>query len=195
LFPPEILADYLLYRMNLHPRFTASTSPYPGLPLPPTFTDQTNALEELLTALAKRLGTLMIGGIPDVDAAQRYLLKSFGEGKLGRWTLDDLISDPVAAGRTRSILENEGVVEGEDSESPAVPEQELGLTAAVDRTVSTYLREEEERRTRRADGIPESLSQEKKKARKSAVEERKKKWEAKMANAGGIAPGSRKTRR
>jgi hypothetical protein len=145
--------------------------------------------------LAKRLGTLMIGGIPDVDAAQRYLLKSFGEGKLGRWTLDDLISDPVAAGRTRSILENEGVVGGEDSESPAVPEQELGLTAAVDRTVSAYLREEEERRTRRADGIPESLSQEKKKARKSAVEERKKKWEAKMANAGGIAPGSRKTRR
>lgn len=195
MFPPEILADYLLYRMNLHPRFTASTSPYPGLPLPPAFTDQTNALEELLTALAKRLGTLMIGGIPDVDAAQRYLLKSFGEGKLGRWTLDDLISNPAAAGRTRSISENEGVVEGEDSKSPAVPEQELGLTAAVDRTVSTYLREEEERRTRRADGIPESLSQEKKKARKSAVEERKKKWEAKMANAGGIAPGSRKTRR
>lgn len=195
MFPPEILADYLLYRMNLHPRFTASTSPYPGLPLPSAFTDQTNALEELLTALAKRLGTLMIGGIPDVDAAQRYLLKSFGEGKLGRWTLDDLISDPVAAGRTRSILENEGVVEGEDSESPAEPERELGLTAAVDRTVSTYLREEEERRNRRADGIPESLSQEKKKAKKSAVEERKKKWEAKMANAGGIAPGSRKTRR
>lgn len=195
MFPPEILADYLLYRMNLHPRFTASTSPYPGLPLPPAFTDQTNALEELLTALAKRLGTLMIGGIPDVDAAQRYLLKSFGEGKLGRWTLDDLISNPAAAGRTRSISENEGVVEGEDSESAAEPEQELGLTAAVDRTVSVYLREEEERRTRRADGIPESLSQEKKKARKSAVEERKKKWEAKMANAGGIAPGSRKTRR
>jgi len=130
----------------------------------------------------------MIGGVPDIDAAQRYLLKSFGEGKLGRWTLDDLISDP--ARRISGVEET-----ADDTALQSDPAEALSLTASVDRTVSAHLREEEERRSRRADGVPESLSQEKKKARKSAVEERRKKWEAKMANAGGVAPGSRKTRR
>jgi len=176
--------------MNLHPRFSAiETSPYPGLPLPTTFTDRTNSLQDLLVALAQRLGTLMVGGIPDVDAAQRYLLKSFGEGKLGRWTLDDLMRDPAAmidAGEADASTAIPGVQEGA---------QELGITSAVDRSVSAYLKEQADRRALKAEGVPESLAQEKKKARKSAVEERKKKWEAKMANAGGIAPGSKKARR
>lgn len=129
----------------------------------------------------------MQGGVPDVDAAQRYLLKSFGEGKLGRWTLDDLVSDPAL-----------NAIEGEEpvlTDQLAVQEEELSLTARVDRTVSTYLAAESDRRARRAEGIPESLSQEKKKARKEAVEERKRKWEVKMASAGGVAPGSRKKER
>lgn len=131
----------------------------------------------------------MIGGIPDVDAAQRYLLKSFGEGKLGRWTLDDLMRDPAAfmdAGDSNALTV--APVANESAE-------ELSITSAVDRSVSTYLKEQADRRALKAEGIPESLAQEKKKARKSAVEERKKKWEAKMANAGGVAPGSKKQRR
>ena len=131
----------------------------------------------------------MIGGIPDVDAAQRYLLKSFGEGKLGRWTLDDLMRDPAAlmdAGDPNALTVT--AVANESAE-------ELSITSAVDRSVSTYLKEQADRRALKAEGIPESLAQEKKKARKNAVEERKKKWEAKMANAGGVAPGSKKQRR
>jgi hypothetical protein len=177
LFESEILADYLLYRMNLRPG--TAESPYPGLPLLPSFTDRTNVLHELLNPLAQRLGTLMVGGIPDVDAAQRYLLKSFGEGKLGRWTLDDLL-------RYRQTAEE---AEGE----------QVDINSAVDRTVSLFLQEQADQRMLRLDGVPESLSQEKKKARRAAVEERKKKWEAKMVRAPGdggtAATGKNKSRR
>jgi hypothetical protein len=59
------------------------------LPLPASF-EPTDNLETLLCGLADRLGTLRKGGERDLDAARGYLIRAFREGKLGRWTLDDL---------------------------------------------------------------------------------------------------------
>jgi len=45
---------------------------------------------DFLTALAGRLGALRKGGEADMDATINFLLRHFREGKMGRWTLDDL---------------------------------------------------------------------------------------------------------
>ncbi|GAA5865762.1 hypothetical protein JCM3774_003083, partial [Rhodotorula dairenensis] len=42
------------------------------------------------TALAHRLQAMQRGGIPDTEHASRWLVQSFRDGKLGRWTLDGL---------------------------------------------------------------------------------------------------------
>ncbi|GFZ51827.1 hypothetical protein JCM24511_09595 [Saitozyma sp. JCM 24511] len=101
LFEEEVVADYLLWRMNqrlvaerylLPDRPSADTShtSYTSLlPLPPSF-EPTDDLYVLLEALADRLGTLRKGGERDLDAARGYLIRAFREGKLGQWTLDDL---------------------------------------------------------------------------------------------------------
>lgn len=68
---------------------TSHTSYTSLLPLPPSF-EPTDDLYVLLEALADRLGTLRKGGERDLDAARRYLIRAFREGKLGQWTLDDL---------------------------------------------------------------------------------------------------------
>ncbi|KLT42799.1 P-loop containing nucleoside triphosphate hydrolase protein [Cutaneotrichosporon oleaginosum] len=94
LFEPEVVADYLLYRLNL--RLAAEqeltpdefqrdyTAKLPGSIAP------TQNLAEFLDALAFRLGALRKGGERDTDAALTFLLKQFREGRLGRWTLDDV---------------------------------------------------------------------------------------------------------
>lgn len=50
----------------------------------------TEDTDQFLHVLATRLGALRRGAEPDIDAAITFLLRTFREGKLGRWTLDDL---------------------------------------------------------------------------------------------------------
>lgn len=91
LFEEELVAEYLLYLLNLHhyDNYPADSIPsyQVALGLPP---QPINSLPELLEALARRLGTLRKGGEADTDAALVYFLKAFREGKLGRMTMDEL---------------------------------------------------------------------------------------------------------
>jgi hypothetical protein len=95
--PPLLSSPDEEARQNIFSRFLALAY-IPGetgktytslLPLPPSF-EPTDDLHVLLEALADRLGTLRKGGERDLDAARGYLIRAFREGKLGRWTLDDL---------------------------------------------------------------------------------------------------------
>jgi len=79
LIPDEILADYLLYRMNRwDPRLYAR------------YCEPTNDVNEFLDAVARRDGKLKTGGLPNWQEAAARVLSQWREGKLGRYVLDDL---------------------------------------------------------------------------------------------------------
>lgn len=119
LYSNEISADYLLYKLNLrmaesevapmgHPdrsvslaflalRFDAWADELPsvvpftyGLPYSSTVHVPTNSIQHFLEKLASRIGALARGGIPDTTRAAAFFLQHFRDGKLGRYTLDDL---------------------------------------------------------------------------------------------------------
>lgn len=133
------------------------------MPFPVTFTAPSASLYETLDALASRLGALKPGGERDLDAAQRYLLKSFGEGKLGRWTLDDLEAGWMAEG------------EGEGGlpllEANVLPARTLDERVA--QTVKRFMEIQQTEKDRRAEGIPENKTQAKKMQKKVDAEKRK----------------------
>lgn len=82
----EILADYLLFRMNLwDPTLYAR------------YCEPTNDVAEFLTAVAKREGKLKVGGIPNHQEAAAKLLSQWREGKLGKYVLDDLSESSIVA--------------------------------------------------------------------------------------------------
>lgn len=86
LIDDEILVDYLLYRLNrwdpaLYQKYCAPT----------------NDVNEFLEAVARREGRLRSGGVPNVPEAAARVLSLWRDGKLGRYVLDDLDKDAVAA--------------------------------------------------------------------------------------------------
>ncbi|GAO14501.1 uncharacterized protein UV8b_04297 [Ustilaginoidea virens] len=79
LIPDEVLADYLLYRMN---RWDPS--------LYGRYCEPTNDVNDFLTAVARRDGKLKPGGLPNWQEAAARILSQWREGKLGRFVLDEL---------------------------------------------------------------------------------------------------------
>ncbi|KAL9944998.1 hypothetical protein ACHAO5_005349 [Verticillium nonalfalfae] len=80
----EILADYLLYRMNrLDPALYARYSP------------PTNEVNDFLAGVARRTGKLKAGGVPNVEAAADFAVKQWRTGQLGRFILDDVNDDAI----------------------------------------------------------------------------------------------------
>lgn len=81
---PSILADYLLYRLNLvNPALYADYSP------------PTNDVNEWLASVARKTGKLRKGGegeggIPESEAAALWVVQRWREGKLGRFVLDEV---------------------------------------------------------------------------------------------------------
>ncbi|PWY97444.1 hypothetical protein BCV70DRAFT_148445, partial [Testicularia cyperi] len=118
LFDVQLLADYLLYSLNLRPLSSSSPSPPspPGesltvsrpsyvanLPLPSEYLEQvqdaagrTNEIGELLWYLAaKAPGSLKKGNVRDLDLAAQFMLQHWRVGKLDRNTELDLnTTDP-----------------------------------------------------------------------------------------------------
>lgn len=86
LIDDEILADYLLYRLNLWD--PAIYSRY----CPPT-----NDVNQFLAAVAAREGRLRPGGLPNVPEAAARVLSLWRAGHLGRYVLDDLGEHHVRA--------------------------------------------------------------------------------------------------
>jgi mitochondrial GTPase 1 len=91
IIPPTVLADYLLFQLNLQ-------SP----DLYSHFVKPTNQIDTLLNAVATKTGRLQKGGTPDLEASAVWIIQRWRDGYLGKFILD-----PV----TKESLENEGRVE------------------------------------------------------------------------------------
>ena len=74
-----ILADYLLFRVNL-------VDPQ----LYRFFSDPTNDVELLLTRVAQKTGRLRKGGSPHLEGASLWLIQQWRQGKFGGFCLDDV---------------------------------------------------------------------------------------------------------
>jgi len=132
-------------------------------------------LQLLLDALASRLGLLRKGGEKDLDVAREWLIKAFREGKVGRWTLDEL-EHPTTPKMTEED-EVESQLESTLPESEAVAKGTLD--AKVSRTVATFLAGQSARLHAAEEGKDTSLSQQKKRDNRQKSEEREAKWRAK----------------
>ncbi|CDS06386.1 hypothetical protein LRAMOSA08914 [Lichtheimia ramosa] len=86
----QVMADYLLYELNRRHAHEVYTS-YFGLSEP------TNDIHVLLEAVARRIGAVVKGGELDLTMASKFLLKQYRQGKLGRFTLDDIEPDTLQA--------------------------------------------------------------------------------------------------
>jgi hypothetical protein len=82
--PPQILADYLLYHLNLISP-DLYTSVYECNP--------TNDPIEFLTAVATKTGKLRAGGYIDDRAAAMEAISRFRRGALGTWPVDRITPD------------------------------------------------------------------------------------------------------
>ncbi|KAJ4320543.1 Mitochondrial GTPase 1 [Fusarium piperis] len=84
LVPDTILADYLLYRINL---------------VDPAIYDRycgpTNEVEEFLGAVAMKEGKIKAGGKPNFSDAAARVLSQWRSGNLGRFVLDDLSDSAI----------------------------------------------------------------------------------------------------
>lgn len=114
--PYTTLADYCLYRLNLH-----SPNGYQQYSAP------TNNVLDLLDAIARLTGRLQRGGEPDLEAAALWFVQQWRVGKLGRFGLDDVSEqalqrmreEEVRGGRVsfsqalrRAKMERKGRIEG-----------------------------------------------------------------------------------
>ncbi|KHN98856.1 GTP-binding protein, orthogonal bundle domain protein [Metarhizium album ARSEF 1941] len=86
LIPDDLLADYLLFRMN---RWD------PGLYR--RYCHPTNDVTEFLAAVARRDGKLKAGGAPNWHEAAARVLSQWRDGKLGRYVLDELGVEHIRA--------------------------------------------------------------------------------------------------
>ncbi|KAK7608979.1 P-loop containing nucleoside triphosphate hydrolase protein [Phyllosticta paracitricarpa] len=74
---PQLLADYLLYHINLNdPALYAQ------------YSEPTNDINSLLEAVAKRTGRLKPGGIPDTEATALWMIQRWRNGQVGHFILD-----------------------------------------------------------------------------------------------------------
>jgi ribosome biogenesis GTPase A len=79
ILPPTVLADFLLFHINLN--CPEVYSPY----CPPT-----NEIFELLQAIASKTGRLLKGGEADFDATALWLIQRWRTGHFGQFYLDDV---------------------------------------------------------------------------------------------------------
>ncbi|KAI9024342.1 P-loop containing nucleoside triphosphate hydrolase protein [Phycomyces nitens] len=80
----QIMADYLLYRLNEKGAYGYST----WFRLPDE--QPTNNVDVLLESVAKRIGAVVKGGEYEYTMAAKFFLKHYRMGKLGQFTLDDI---------------------------------------------------------------------------------------------------------
>lgn len=79
IIPPVMLADYLLYHINLHSPLLYSD-----------YASPTNDIMQLLTAIAEKTGRLGKGGKCDTEATSLWMIQKWRQGLLGRFGLDEV---------------------------------------------------------------------------------------------------------
>lgn len=111
IIPPTILADYLLFHLNLNqPDIYAN------------FTPPTNDITEFLTVMARKTGRLQKGGTPDLEAAAQWIISRWRNGAFGTFLLDEvsLASFGVEERTSRATLHaslSQGRKKGQKAES------------------------------------------------------------------------------
>ena len=90
IIPLTILADYLLYQMNRN-------DPH----IYKDYCSPTNEVSELILAVARKIGRLQKGGIPNEEGTALWLIQRWRTGNLGRFVLDDV--DPESLRIENSI--------------------------------------------------------------------------------------------
>jgi ribosome biogenesis GTPase A len=79
IIPPVMLADYLLYHINLQsPTLYSEYAP------------PTNDVVELLSEIAKKTGRLGKGGAVDTEATALWMIQKWRSGNMGRFLLDEV---------------------------------------------------------------------------------------------------------
>lgn len=91
LIDPAILADYLLFRLNL-----VSPDAYRKYHRP------TNDVDVLLEAVARYTGRLRKGGLPDVTATAIWMVQQWRVGCLGQFVLDEVAADSLEKSKLQS---------------------------------------------------------------------------------------------
>ncbi|WVN90964.1 uncharacterized protein L203_106209 [Cryptococcus depauperatus CBS 7841] len=136
LFDLEEMTDYLLWKMNRRLVSEPLFSPYLSvLSLPQNFLP-TDHLPTFLSALSDRLAVKQKGGEPDWEAIMKWLLKHWRDGKLGEWTLDELV--PY---RQHSLsLKEDKIISTAETEdpNPSIAINEGSLDSQVSDTVARY---------------------------------------------------------
>jgi ribosome biogenesis GTPase A len=90
---PVMLADYLLYHINLHsPQLYAE------------YSSPTNDIMGLLTAIASKTGRLGKGGKCDTEATSLWMIQKWRQGLMGRFGLDEVDEGSLE----RQILAEQG---------------------------------------------------------------------------------------
>lgn len=112
IIPPESIADYLLFHLNLHD---------PGLYR--AYSEPTNEISALLEGLARKQGRLKKGGIPDMESAALQFIQKWRSGEMGRFILDTVTEDAFEAKNDR--LEGMGGSMNQARKSAKVAKKEL----------------------------------------------------------------------
>ncbi|KAF2678134.1 mitochondrial GTPase-like protein [Lentithecium fluviatile CBS 122367] len=94
IIPPVMLADYLLYHINLH-----DPSIYREYSLP------TNDIVQLLDNMARKTGRLGKGGKADMEATALWMIQRWRGGGLGRFLFDRVAEGALG----EKVVEEEGV--------------------------------------------------------------------------------------
>ena len=167
------------------------------LPLPTDFTEPTEDISVLLDALAGRIGALRKGGERDLEGAMTFMIRAFREGRLGRWTFDDLeggagtprSSDlrgnaSRAASSTGKVDDDLPVmldsnIEYGQGETPTPHPASADLDEAVSQAVRSFLETSATTQARMAEGKDLSTSQQRKAASRAKNEARLARWKAK----------------
>lgn len=79
---PIILADYLLYHLNLQ-----------NPELYNIYSTPTNEVDTLLSAIARKTGRLQRQGIPDLEASAMWLIQRWRDGHMGKFVLDSVTEE------------------------------------------------------------------------------------------------------
>lgn len=141
----------------------------------PGFEGPTDDIATFLDAFARRFGKLLPGGVTDEVTAISFFIRMFREGKLGQWTIDDLLPSLETM-----RLQAETYSLSPPPESPTVDDQ-------VSFAVARYLAEDEQRARDKEKGKGMSQNQAKKADKAERLARRKEKMDVmfpKTARAG-----------
>ena len=79
IIPPTILADYLLYQLNKYnPKIYSE------------YAQPTNDVIRFISSLARRIGRLEKGGMPNEEATALWIIQKWRTGHFGKFVLDEV---------------------------------------------------------------------------------------------------------